>query len=97
MPIEFIPISNGCTRGIRCSVDINMICPCVLKIRGGCNNSCTVFKTDQYCCYSDKCGPTIYSSVFKERCCDAYSYPKDDKTSIFTCPGGTNYKVVFCP
>ncbi|ONI06994.1 hypothetical protein PRUPE_5G093800 [Prunus persica] len=25
------------------------------------------------------------------------SYPQDDKTSLFTCPGGTNYKVVFCP
>jgi hypothetical protein len=28
---------------------------------------------------------------------DAYSYPKDDATSIYTCPGGTNYQVIFCP
>ncbi|XP_028764616.1 thaumatin-like protein [Neltuma alba] len=35
---------------------------------------------------------------FKDKCPDAYSYPKDDATSTFTCPGGTtNYKVVFCP
>ncbi|KAB2632670.1 hypothetical protein D8674_028917 [Pyrus ussuriensis x Pyrus communis] len=32
-----------------------------------------------------------------DRCRDAYSYPKDDPTSTFTCPSGTNYKVVFCP
>ncbi|KAK6263061.1 hypothetical protein QUC31_008877 [Theobroma cacao] len=25
------------------------------------------------------------------------SYPTDDQTSTFTCPGGTNYRVVFCP
>ncbi|PKI55249.1 hypothetical protein CRG98_024366 [Punica granatum] len=34
---------------------------------------------------------------FKDRCPDAYSYPRDDASSTFTCPGGTNYKVVFCP
>nr|GMD78755.1 osmotin-like protein [Ipomoea batatas] len=38
----------------------------------------------------DKCHQT--------RCPDAYSYPQDDATSTFTCPGGsTDYKVVFCP
>ncbi|CAI8619371.1 unnamed protein product [Vicia faba] len=44
------------------------------------------------------CGATDYSRYFKTRCPDAYSYPKDDATSTFTCPGGTtNYRVVFCP
>ena len=28
---------------------------------------------------------------------DAYSYAKDDQTSTFTCPAGTNYRVDFCP
>jgi hypothetical protein len=28
---------------------------------------------------------------------DAYSYAKDDQTSTFTCPPGTNYRVDFCP
>ncbi|RWV93422.1 hypothetical protein GW17_00044120 [Ensete ventricosum] len=32
-----------------------------------------------------------------QNCPDAYSYPKDDQTSTFTCPGGANYRVVFCP
>ncbi|KAL2517072.1 Osmotin-like protein OSM34 [Abeliophyllum distichum] len=95
--MEFSPTSNGCTRGIRCTADINGQCPNELKAPGGCNNPCTVFKTDQYCCNSDSCGPTNFSKFFKDRCPDAYSYPKDDQTSTFTCPGGTNYRVVFCP
>jgi hypothetical protein len=59
-----------------------------------------VFKTDQYCCTgsaANNCGPTDYSKFFKGLCPDAYSYPKDDATSTYTCPGGTNYNVVFCP
>ncbi|KAG6634112.1 protein P21-like [Carya illinoinensis] len=97
VPMEFSPTSNGCTRGIRCIADINGQCPNELRASGGCNNPCTVFKNDQYCCNSGNCGPTNYSRFFKDRCPDAYSYPKDDQTSTFTCNGGTNYKVVFCP
>uniref|UniRef100_A0A0E0B296 Uncharacterized protein n=1 Tax=Oryza glumipatula TaxID=40148 RepID=A0A0E0B296_9ORYZ len=26
-----------------------------------------------------------------------YSYAKEDQTSTFTCPAGTNYRVDFCP
>lgn len=97
VPMEFSPTSNGCSRGIKCTADINGQCPNQLKTAGGCNNPCTVFKTDEYCCNSGKCGPTNFSKFFKDRCKDAYSYPKDDQTSTFTCPQGTNYKVVFCP
>ncbi|KAG6619705.1 hypothetical protein I3842_Q086600 [Carya illinoinensis] len=97
VPIEFSPTSNGCTRGIRCTADINGECPSELRAPGGCNNPCTVFKTDIYCCNSGSCEPTNYSKFFKDRCPDAYSYPKDHNTSTFTCNGGTNYKVVFCP
>ncbi|XP_059638813.1 thaumatin-like protein [Cornus florida] len=97
VPMEFGPTTSGCTRGIKCRADISGQCPEELKAPGGCNNPCTVFKTDQYCCTSGKCGPTSYSKFFKDRCPDAYSYPQDDQTSTFTCPGGTNYKVVFCP
>ncbi|XP_057477417.1 thaumatin-like protein [Actinidia eriantha] len=97
VPMEFSPTSGGCTRVIKCTAKINEQCPNELRAPGGCNNPCTVFKTDQYCCNSGNCEPTDYSRFFKTRCPDAYSYPKDDKTSLFTCPGGTNYKVVFCP
>ncbi|CAL9030016.1 unnamed protein product [Prunus brigantina] len=97
VPMDFSPTSNGCTRGIKCTADINGQCPSQLRAPGGCNNPCTVFKTDQYCCNSGSCVPTDFSRFFKTRCPDAYSYPKDDQTSTFTCPGGTNYRVVFCP
>ncbi|KAF8412301.1 hypothetical protein HHK36_000262 [Tetracentron sinense] len=94
--MDFSPTTGNC-RGIRCSADINGQCPNELKAPGGCNNPCTVFKTDEYCCNSGTCVPTTFSKFFKDRCPDAYSYPKDDQTSTFTCPSGTNYKVVFCP
>ncbi|KAF3451224.1 hypothetical protein FNV43_RR07317 [Rhamnella rubrinervis] len=84
-------------RGIKCTADINGQCPNQLKAPGGCHNPCTVFKTEEYCCNSGKCGPTNLSRFFKDRCRDAYSYPKDDPTSTFTYPEGTNYRVIFCP
>ncbi|KAB2000745.1 hypothetical protein ES319_D12G253100v1 [Gossypium barbadense] len=93
VPMEFSPTSGGCNRGIKCTSQIVGQCPSELQTPGGCNNPCTVFKTDEYCCNSGKCGPTNFSSFFKERCPDAYSYPKDDETSTFTCPTATNYKV----
>ncbi|KAG1338656.1 Thaumatin-like protein [Cocos nucifera] len=96
VPMDFSPTS-GCRRGIRCTANIVGQCPNQLKAPGGCNNPCTVFKTNEYCCNSGSCGPTNYSRFLKGRCPDAYSYPKDDQTSTFTCPGGTNYKVTFCP
>lgn len=97
IPMEFSPSSGGCTRVIKCTADIKGQCPAELKADDGCNNPCTVYKTDQYCCNSGSCGPTPLSKFFKDRCPDAYSYPKDDRTSLFTCPTGANYKVIFCP
>ncbi|KAL2342783.1 hypothetical protein Fmac_004068 [Flemingia macrophylla] len=97
VPMEFSSTSDSCTVAIKCTADINGQCPSELKTEGGCNNPCTVFKTDNYCCNSGSCEPTDYSKFFKDRCPDAYSYPKDDATSTFTCGGGTNYSVVFCP
>ncbi|XP_062119552.1 protein P21-like [Humulus lupulus] len=97
VPMEFGPTSPQCSRGSKCAAAINSECPSQLRANGGCNNPCTVFRTDQFCCNSGNCGPTDYSRFFKNRCPDAYSYPKDDATSMFACPGGTNYKVVFCP
>ncbi|KAI3689565.1 hypothetical protein L2E82_47526 [Cichorium intybus] len=98
IPMEFSPVGASC-KTMRCAADINGQCPEQLRTQGGCNNPCTVFKTVEYCCTPERgsCGPTEYSKFFKDRCPDAYSYPQDDPTSLFTCPGGTNYKVVFCP
>ncbi|PON86451.1 Thaumatin [Trema orientale] len=98
VPMEFSPTSPQCRRVmIKCAADINGPCPTELRDPGGCNNPCTVFRNDQFCCNSGNCEATSYSKFFKDRCPDAYSYPKDDQTSTFTCPSGTNYKVVFCP
>ncbi|XVF13174.1 hypothetical protein REPUB_Repub08aG0185600 [Reevesia pubescens] len=97
VPMEFSPSSRDCTKGVRCTANILGQCPNQLKAPRGCNNPCTIFKTDQYCCNSGNCGLTDLSKFFKTRCPDAYSYPKDDETSTFTYPGGTDYRVVFCP
>ncbi|OMO79463.1 Thaumatin [Corchorus capsularis] len=97
VPMEFSSISPGCSRVIKCTAEIVKECPNELKVPGGCNGPCPVFKTEEHCCNSGNCGPTIFSKFFKDRCPDAYSYPKDDPTSLFVCPTGTNYKVVFCP
>ncbi|PSR91508.1 Osmotin-like protein [Actinidia chinensis var. chinensis] len=99
IPMDFRPTRSpsGKCRPISCTADINGQCPNPLRTRGGCHNPCTVFKTQEYCCTQGPCGPTNYSRFFKERCRDAYSYPQDDPTSTFTCPGGTNYRVTFCP
>jgi hypothetical protein len=98
IPMDFSPTNNNC-HDIRCTADINGQCPNELRAPGGCNNPCTVYKTNEYCCTDGpgSCGPTTYSKFFKDRCPDAYSYPQDDKTSTFPCPTGTNYRVVFCP
>ncbi|XP_057514002.1 protein P21-like [Actinidia eriantha] len=99
IPMEFTPtyIQSDKCRNILCVADINGQCPGPLRAPHGCNNPCTVFKTQEYCCTQGPCSPTGYSRFFKDRCYDAYSYPQDDPTSTFTCPGGTNYRVVFCP
>ncbi|KAJ4716152.1 Thaumatin [Melia azedarach] len=97
VPMEFSAASGKCNRVIKCTADIVGQCPKELKVPGGCNGPCPTFKTDQHCCNSGNCGPTNFSKFFKDRCPDAYSYPKDDPTSLFTCPTGTNYRVVFCP
>ncbi|GMH22720.1 hypothetical protein Nepgr_024563 [Nepenthes gracilis] len=97
IPMSFLLTSNGCTIGPTCTADVNGQCPSVLKAPGGCNNPCTIFKTDEYCCNFKNCDPTDYSKYFKGLCPDAFSYPKDYENTTYTCSGGTNYKVVFCP
>ncbi|KAF8027389.1 hypothetical protein BT93_E0327 [Corymbia citriodora subsp. variegata] len=96
VPMEFSLTSGGCNLMLKCTADIIGQCPAALTVPGGCNGPCPIFKTDEYCCNAGSCEPTDYSRYLKNRCPDAYSYPKDD-TATKACPGGTNYKVVFCP
>ncbi|CDP16245.1 unnamed protein product [Coffea canephora] len=97
IPLGISSVTSSC-RDIRCSAPIVDQCPTQLRTRGGCNNPCTVFKTNKYCCANgpQNCGPTNFSKFFKDRCPDASSYP-GDAASFVTCPSGTNYRVVFCP
>lgn len=94
LPMHLRP-TTGASRGIKCSDDINSQCPAKLKAPGGCNNPCTVFKTNEHCCTNGP-GSCTSSQFFKDRCPDAYTYPLDDPAT-FTCPSGTNSKVTFCP
>ncbi|KAJ8443091.1 hypothetical protein Cgig2_030859 [Carnegiea gigantea] len=82
VPLSFLPTNNGCTVGPTCSADLNANCPAELKTDQGCNNPCTG---------NPNCGPTDLTRYFKNLCPTAYSYSKDDATSTFTCPGGTDY------
>ncbi|CAL4964784.1 unnamed protein product [Urochloa decumbens] len=108
VPMDFLPVpanrqgGHGCTRGPRCAANITSQCPSDLKAVGGCNNPCSVFKQkDKYCCIgnaSNNCEPTTYSVFLVRMCPDAYSYSRDDSSStLFTCPSGTNYQVIFYP
>lgn len=98
IPIEFQPMttSGGSCQAISCKGDINGQCPTPLKVPGGCNSPCNVFKTEEYCCTRTTCSPTNYSRFFKEKCPQAYSFPQDGAVNI-ACPAGTNFKVIFCP
>lgn len=106
LPVRVAP-SGGC-QAINCSADINAECPREQALRDqkgvtiGCKSACMAFNRPEYCCVgdfnsADKCKPTNYSSFFKEKCPQAYSYPYDDNTNTFTCPSRTNYLITFCP
>ncbi|GMN32254.1 hypothetical protein TIFTF001_003594 [Ficus carica] len=99
IPIEFRPLSpKACSKASKCAEDVNGLCPMELRDPGGCNNPCTVFSNDQFCCFSGTsiCEPTSYSMFFKDLCPEAFTYPFDVGQSN-ACPAGTDYKVVFCP
>ncbi|XP_047058420.1 PR5-like receptor kinase [Lolium rigidum] len=104
VPMDFVPVpiqgGPGCSKGPRCTSNITLQCPSQLQAPGGCNNPCKVFKQDRYCCAgnSASCEPTTYSLLFARMCPEAYNYSRDDSSStVFTCPTGTNYHIVFCP
>eukprot|EP00253_Pinus_taeda_P007876 PITA_07876 len=100
LPISFIPSNSKC-QAIACSSNITANCPSELRVTDACMSACTIFSKSQYCCTGDyegnNCRPTNYSRFFKTQCPQAYSYPSDDSSSsMFSCPAGTNYTVIFC-
>ncbi|WMV22818.1 hypothetical protein MTR67_016203 [Solanum verrucosum] len=67
----------------------------------GCKSGCSAFNRDDLCCTGaynspQTCKPSIYSLTLKKLCDKAITYPYDDET-LFTCSGGANYKITFCP
>ncbi|KEH42142.1 putative thaumatin [Medicago truncatula] len=99
---------NGPCKAASCPANINAVCPAELQVKGSdgsvvaCKSACLAFNTDQYCCrgsYNTEatCPPTNYSMVFKNQCPDAYSYAYDNTSSTFTCSGGPDYAIIFCP
>ncbi|KAJ0963344.1 hypothetical protein J5N97_028466 [Dioscorea zingiberensis] len=52
VPMEFSPTAGCDQRIISCAADIKGQCPTELQSPGGCNDPCTVFQTDEYCCNS---------------------------------------------
>ena len=87
-----------------CAADLNAMCPAELRLGSGaaCRSACDAFGRPEYCCsgaYANPatCRPTTYSQMFKTACPRSYSYAFDDPTSTFTCSGGPDYTVTFCP
>ncbi|KAK3419841.1 hypothetical protein EUGRSUZ_G00607 [Eucalyptus grandis] len=106
LPIVIKPVNakvNCSTAG--CDGDLRSNCPSELTVKSNgkviaCDSACDKFNTDEYCCRgafgtADSCQPSNYSKAFKSFCPDAYSYAKDDPTSLKTC-SSPEYIVSFC-
>ncbi|HTQ43022.1 MAG TPA: thaumatin family protein [Polyangiaceae bacterium] len=85
-----------------CAVNLNATCAAQFQdsangqVIACANDACKVVGNNNpsspACTY-----PNQYTEFFKMACPAAYSYPKDDPTSTFTCKGFNDYAVVFCP
>ncbi|KAF8397758.1 hypothetical protein HHK36_016680 [Tetracentron sinense] len=108
LPMSVTPQGGSGCSSTSCSANVNSVCPAELSVKGSdgsviaCKSACLAFNEPQYCCTGDfdtpeTCPPTNYSMIFKNQCPQAYSYAYDDKSSTFTCSGGANYLITFCP
>uniref|UniRef100_A0ACD5XII5 Uncharacterized protein n=1 Tax=Avena sativa TaxID=4498 RepID=A0ACD5XII5_AVESA len=109
LPILVEPAGSSGNAGMTCaaagcSADLNLRCPAELRSAGGgaCRSACDAFGKPEYCCSGafanpNTCRPTAYSQAFKLACPRSYSYAFDDPTSTFTCAGGRDYTITFCP
>ncbi|KAM6593094.1 hypothetical protein CsatA_000797 [Cannabis sativa] len=108
LPVSVVPQGGrGECKQSSCPANINAACPGQLQFKSGndvvgCFSACAKFNEDMYCCRGahdkpETCPPSDFSRFFKAQCPEAYSYAYDDKTSTFTCFGGPNYLITFCP
>ncbi|XP_042435565.1 thaumatin-like protein 1 [Zingiber officinale] len=98
------PGAGGSCAATGCVADLNRMCPAELRVAEGeaCRSACEAFGTPEFCCsgaYASPatCRPSTYSQMFKSACPRSYSYAFDDPTSTFTCAGGADYTITFCP
>lgn len=94
-------VPAGCTKPVNC--------PAILRVAAGgktvgCESACAKLGTDQVCCrgaWSSRAAcdpakwPVDYARVFKRAEPYAYSYVDDDATSVYTCQGQCDYRIVF--
>ncbi|KAK2993364.1 hypothetical protein RJ640_007631 [Escallonia rubra] len=91
-----------------CVMDLNGFCPAELQVSNGggkvvaCKGPRLALRQDRFSSTGayvtpSSCTPTLYSRVFKDACPRAYSYAFDDVTTSFTCDGGADYIITFCP
>ncbi|CAL2272093.1 unnamed protein product [Prunus armeniaca] len=109
LPMSVTPEGGtGTCKTGSCPADVNAVCPSELQKKGSdgsvvaCLSACGKFNQPQYCCTPpqntpETCPPTNYSQIFSQACPNAYSYVYDDKSGTFTCNGGPNYVITFCP
>ncbi|KAK2368706.1 Thaumatin-like protein 1 [Trifolium repens] len=109
LPVSITPQGgSGECKATSCPNDVNKVCPPNFSVHGSdgsviaCKSACLALNQPEYCCTGDyaspdKCPPNAYSMIFKNQCPQAYSYAYDDKSSTFTCSGGANYSITFCP
>ncbi|KAI9495447.1 thaumatin [Zychaea mexicana] len=66
-----------------------------------CQSACSRYKQDEYCCTGahaapDTCVSNHFAQAIKKVCPDVYTYPYDDKLSVYACQA-PKYTVTFCP
>nr|XP_048330581.1 thaumatin-like protein 1b [Ziziphus jujuba var. spinosa] len=99
--------SGGHCRTAGCTVNLTSLCPPELRFSEeslGCKSACQAFGDPKFCCTSNgigltgntHCNPNFYREFFKKACPKANSFV-DDTSSLFSCPLGQDYSLIFCP
>lgn len=100
------PASSKCAIG-GCGKNLNSYCPDELRVLNdegqvvACKSACLAFDLDIFCCRNEfgspeKCGPSVYSKIFKDACPWYYSFAYDSPPPLATC-SAKEYAITFCP
>ena len=91
----------GSCGSVGCNVDLNQLCPVELTLKDGEGCMDPSLGKSEYCCIGPynsrgKCGPNVYSEMFKAACPRSITYTYDDLEPVFDCKG-SDFVVTFCP